>query len=251
MSASTRADLRFVRQVLAVGSGTADGVGWVAGAASLPARRVEELVARGVLHRAGDRCTAAPETAGWVRRMLLEAAQPGDGFAAQHRDMADAETVPRRNLADDALARLGRPDGKERTAFLSPMELEAGQRLRRLWQRAGLTPRLTMQYSPARMTGGGGGAGEVSDMAADARRRFNRLLAGLPAECRAVVFEICADLKGLQQIETERGWPRRSAKLVLRIGLSELARAMGLADEARGPEGTRIRSVQVSPEATQ
>jgi hypothetical protein len=43
----------------------------------------------------------------------------------------------------------------------------------------------------------------------------------------------------LQLIETERRWPRRSAKLVLRIGLEQLAGIMGLSAGAEGPVGGR------------
>ena len=50
-------------------------------------------------------------------------------------------------------------------------------------------------------------------------------------------MDVCCYDKGLQAIETERGWPRRSAKLVLRIGLDHLATHFGLAASAKGPTG--------------
>jgi hypothetical protein len=55
------------------------------------------------------------------------------------------------------------------------------------------------------------------------------------ADCAAVVMDVCCYDKGLQAIETERGWPRRSAKLVLRIGLDHLAAQFGLSASATGP----------------
>jgi hypothetical protein len=42
--------------------------------------------------------------------------------------------------------------------------------------------------------------------------------------------------RGLQQIETERHWPRRSAKLVLRIGLDHAAVLLGIDPNAVGPD---------------
>jgi hypothetical protein len=238
MSSARKDELRFVKQVLAGGAAMRDGERFVVGAASLPARRVRELAAAGVLALVGETVAATAATAGWLRRSLLE----GDRFADQHREIAAGPEGTRLNLGDDVLARLGRPDGKARTAFLSPAQLEAGLRLRRMWQRAGIAPRLTMHYSPDHMPGSGSGQAEVGDMAADARRRFNALLAELPPDCARVVFDIAAELRGLQEIETDAGWPRRSAKLVLRIGLEQVARSLGLSDRAEGPQRGRVRA---------
>jgi hypothetical protein len=69
-------------------------------------------------------------------------------------------------------------------------------------------------------------------------RRLNRLAALLPADCWGVLFDVCGLGKGLQLVETERRWPRRSAKLVLRIGLDQLAAQFG-PDPARNGRGWR------------
>jgi hypothetical protein len=61
-----------------------------------------------------------------------------------------------------------------------------------------------------------------------------RLYELLPRDCAEVVLDVCGLEKGLQQVETERGWPRRSAKLVLRIGLDRLAELWGIGAVAVG-----------------
>ncbi|WP_127752358.1 DUF6456 domain-containing protein [Devosia sp. 1566] len=144
--------------------------------------------------------------------------------------------------ADHPLQRLGA--GKDDEAFLQAHHLLAAERLMRLVDRARLTPRVTMSYDPARVGGGRGGGNaalEMSDAAADARKRLGQIAAAMPGDCWGVVIDVCGFSKGLQTVETERQWPRRSAKLVLRIGLEQLARLWGLSGSASGPEQSRAR----------
>ena len=152
-------------------------------------------------------------------------------FGAQHRiDAFDGEGR-QLNLGESPLSRLATGE----RAFLAPHHLEAGERVRLLVERSRLQPSVTMNYSGA--TAGRGQrsrAGDLSDMAIDARRALDAIHRALPAECAGVVIDVCGWLKGLQEIERDRGWPRRSAKLVLRIGLEQLAQHFGLGPHAVG-----------------
>lgn len=141
---------------------------------------------------------------------------------------------------DYVLARLS--SGRDGANFLAPHHLAAADRFERLVQRAQLAPRVTMSYSPAHVGGRGrsNGVETASDAAADARLKLSRLAAALPADCWGVLFDVCGLGKGLQLVETERRWPRRSAKLVLRIGLDQLAGQFGLSPHASGT-GTASR----------
>jgi hypothetical protein len=119
--------------------------------------------------------------------------------------------------------------------FLAPHHLLAAQRLETLIGRARLAQRVTMSYDPARVgRSASSGQGELADSAADARRRLNHLAGVIPTDCWNVLFDVCGLGRGLQDIETARRWPRRSAKLVLRIGLSQLAQHWGLDATAVG-----------------
>lgn len=144
--------------------------------------------------------------------------------------------MQRNHRDDDVLARLAARDATG-AAFLAPHHLAAATRLEQLIRRAQLSPRVTMSYNPASVGGSGrsgNGVESASDGAADARLRLSRLAAMLPADCWGVLFDVCGLGKGLQLVETERRWPRRSAKLVLRIGLDQLANQFGLSAHATG-----------------
>lgn len=187
---------------------------------------VTALAGQGVLTVGGGKCCAGPRARHWLNR------NGGSGNAAGGVDMA----VPLIVSDESPLARLAASiDGG--APFLLPHQVEAGERLRRLVERARLGPRVTMSYDPTRIASrgaSGGGAPDVADSAIDARRKLDAIARALPAECGGVLFDVCGLLKGLQIVETERGWPRRSAKLVLRIGLEQLAGHFGLTQTAEG-----------------
>lgn len=143
------------------------------------------------------------------------------------------------NQAESPLSRLVSGD----RAFLESHHIEAAERVRVLIARAQLQPRMTTNYAGATASGRQRHQpGDISDMAVDARRTIDRIHRELPAECAGVVMDVCGWLKGLQQVERERGWPRRSAKLVLRIGLDQLAQHFGLGPYAVGKTHVPQRS---------
>jgi hypothetical protein len=191
------------------------------------------LAAQGVIEIRNGACRARPEARDWLRRQLSQGNEPGE----QHRDIRRHPDGTVRNLAESPLARLAQStDG---SAFLEPHQVEAGERVRRLVERAQLKRRVTMSYSDTPVTGGRQGGTDISDLAYDARRRLGNCLTALPPDCAGVVLDVCGMFKGLQQVERERGWPRRSAKLVLRIGLDQLAGEFGLSPVARGEASRR------------
>jgi len=222
---------RFVRGLLAGGAAARKGEVYVArDGQRVAAPMVLELVSSGALGGDGESCFAVAETRAWLKRARLDA----DAFAAQHRVTTRDADGAEINLAESPLARLASAGAGE--AFLDRHHVEAGERVRRLVERAQLQPRLTMAYSASRTAGGPRpqAVADISDLAAEARREMAMLHRVLPRDCAGVVLDVCGLLKGLQEVERDRGWPRRSAKLVLRIGLEQLAQHYGFGPFAIG-----------------
>lgn len=131
----------------------------------------------------------------------------------------------------------------EEAPFLAAHHGLAASRLMQTFERARLAQRVTMSYDPARIGGGSGRPvqGELADSAADARRRLADLAQRLPRDCWSVLFDVCGLDRGLQEIETAHGWPRRGAKLVLRVALEQLAAIYGLDAAGVGRDSGRQR----------
>lgn len=147
----------------------------------------------------------------------------------------------RGNEAPDAVLRLLSTGRGE--AFLAAHHAEAARRLALLFVRARLTQRVTMSYDLARIGGSRDGSrqGELADSAFHARRLLDGLAGKMPRDCWSILVDTCGFDKGLQEIEMERSWPRRSAKLVLRIGLDQLAAIMGLSELAEGKADQKLK----------
>jgi hypothetical protein len=143
----------------------------------------------------------------------------------------------------DAVVRLA-ATRRDSEPFLLPHHIEAARRLAHAFERARLRQRVTMSYDPTRTGGRSSGSpvqGALSAGAADARKQLADIAAVMPADCWAVLFDICGLDRGLQDVEQARDWPRRGGKLVLRIALSHLATHYGLDAEARGRDTQRQR----------
>jgi hypothetical protein len=157
--------------------------------------------------------------------MLL--AQPPDPLAAtvETQEGRAAVTV---NAAESPLALLHRRKGKDGRPFIDGREFLAGERLRADYGRGRIMPRLGVNWdavgSGGRRRGGPGGAGELNDAALAARRRVEKAIEAVGPELSGVLVDICCFLKGMEQVEAERGWPARSAKVVLKSALGALAR---------------------------
>ena len=57
----------------------------------------------------------------------------------------------------------------------------------------------------------------------DARRRTAEALDALAPPLRRVVERVCLNEDGLETLERAHGWPARSGKVALKLGLAQLA----------------------------
>jgi hypothetical protein len=191
----------------------------------------------------------------------IEIARSGaeiDPFLAQHLDLARTElatatgrTRVDMDTAESPLVWLARRKGRDGRALIEPVQLQAGERLRADFTRAQLMPHITANWSSAvaRDRRGGGGVTTFTEAVVAARQRVRHAFEAAGPEFIGLLLDVCCFLKGLEDVERERGWPPRSAKVVLQLALDRLARHYGYDAEARGRGHAAVRT-WLAPDAT-
>lgn len=171
-----------------------------------------------------------------------------DSFRAQHLDLATRDLMTEAGLtkvvvndSESPLAWLARRKGRDGRAMIGPDQFIAGERLRADFTRGHMTPRITSSWSGIGRTRGSGGGGEMTDLIVASRQRVRLALDACGPEFSGLLLDVCCFLRGLEDIERERGWPSRSAKVVLQLALDRLARHYGLRSDTTGT-GTAIRT---------
>lgn len=218
------------------------------GAVPVAAALVSEVLARGLVDPQQDgSLTMSTAGAAFLRRHLAG----DDGFAAQHQARAavhlDAAQSPSTgvmaNQDESPLTWLRRRKGRDGQPLIDAAAFAAGERLRSDFSRGQIMPRVTANWTAAiansRRDGSTGGIADLTDAAMAARQRVERALADVGPEFAGLLLDFCCFLKGIEEIERERQWPARSAKVVLKLALSTLARHYGLMPKAQGPEQSR------------
>lgn len=217
------------------------------GAAPRMSPGLEALIARGLVEIAEGRLVVTAEGRARAARET-----GGDaGFLAQHRALENRTFVTERgqetllvDLDESPLAWLARRKGRDGKPLLAPAEVAAGERLRADFTRGQMGPRVTANWEApvARgRRGGGSGAAETTDVALAARSRVARAVEAVGPELSGALIDVCCFLKGLEDVERDRGWPARGAKLVLGLALARLARHYGLTMTAPASAGRIVR----------
>lgn len=203
--------------------GTTLGAGYAA------AEQVEALVAEGLAAWSGE---------GGARRLLAAAPEGGAGHprAEATIDVDGRMQSVTLDERESPLLWLHRRPGKDGRPQISAEEFAAGERFRADITRAHMMPRMTMNWD-ASLTPDDRGAGSrdpasASDAALAARQRVRLACDRLGPDLSGLAIDVCGFLKGLDLVERERGWPARSAKVVLRLALKALAAHYGIASPA-------------------
>ena len=110
--------------------------------------------------------------------------------------------------------------------LITQRQFDAGERLRADWERAQLSPRVTMAWDAApaaRGRGGSGGQPDLNGAQIDAKRRFNDAVASAGPGLADILWRIVCDGQGMREAESALGWPARAGKLVLTFALDRVA----------------------------
>lgn len=173
-----------------------------------------------------------------------------DTYRAQHLALGQQRLAtdfgPATVTVDEAESPLGwlaRRRGRDGRAMIRPHQLQAGERLRADFTRAHLMPRVTSNWeSPTASRRGGSRAGNFTEVMIASRQRVNQALEAVGPEFSGLLLDVCCFLKGMEDVERERSWPARSAKVVLQLALDRLARHYGYAAQAKGQPDAPIRT---------
>ena len=185
----------------------------------------------------------------WLRRALAEE----DPFAAQHQqrvkrtitDEQGSEHLVTINEGESPLGWLHRRRGADGKPLIERVQLEAGERLRRDFTLAQLTPRMAVDLSAPVIGEKRGIKAEapLPETVLAAKQRFSRALKFVGPGLADLLIDVCCHLTGLAEAERAKGWPKRSGKVVvLQIALDRLAHYYGLKPVVGASQRGRIHA---------
>lgn len=182
-----------------------------------------------------------------LRRSLSRAQDPANAPkprpAPLPADLPRGAKPARPNVAacESPLDWLRRRRDRDGAPLITDEQFAAGERLRSDHWFAGLSPRVTASWSVVApcSRGRAGTPVEIADNALAARERVNRALAAVGPELSHVLVDVCCHQRGLEQVEQQNGWALRSAKVVLQLALTALARHYGMLPQPRSSGRTR------------
>lgn len=172
-----------------------------------------------------DRYSITKEGVQFLKRARCD---EGVAFQRQHQNVVVGEIDPGEKVSinqnESPLARLYHRRGKSGGRFLSKIQFEAGECLRRDFEASRASPKLGMTLGP-KVDGGGYNDAVSNAMTGSltAKRRTEQAITSVGPDLGSLLLDVCCYLKGLELVERERQWPVRSAKVVLGVALNQLA----------------------------
>ena len=143
--------------------------------------------------------------------------------------------APRTNPKESPLMWLARRRNSRGLAHISATQLMAGERLRRDFTLAGMTPAMSANWSglPVATPHSTTRLNENERML-DARQRLRAALAACETGEADLLLDLCCFLKPLEVVERAHGFRARTGKQALARALTRLARHYGLGEHAQG-----------------
>ena len=156
---------------------------------------------------------------GKSQQRLLSEQSIDHGVAATQKGSRSARSVTV-NLVESPLGWL------LSRGLVTQRQFDAGERLRADWERAQLSPRVTMGWDAAPMAKGRGGAAGAPDLTGsqiDAKKRFQAAVDAAGPGLADILWRVVCAGEGMRDAETALGWPARAGKLVLTLALDRVA----------------------------
>jgi hypothetical protein len=143
------------------------------------------------------------------------------------REVQDAGKLARKVRRSVTVNQVESPLGwLHRHGHLDRRQFDAGEMLRGDWERANLSPCVTMRWDPAPGLSRQGAKGpklERTEQQASAKARFDDALSEAGPGMADILWRIVCAGEGMRDAETALGWPARAGKLVLRMALDRVA----------------------------
>ncbi|MEP7221934.1 MAG: DUF6456 domain-containing protein [Novosphingobium sp.] len=121
------------------------------------------------------------------------------------------------NLAESPLSWL------HSRGHLTDRQFAAGEQLRSDWERAQLSPGVTMRWDAVRISGTGERGMNPSERQLAAKGRFDSAVAAAGPGLADVLWRVVCSGDTLPEAEKALAWPVRSGKLVLKLALDRVA----------------------------
>ena len=150
---------------------------------------------------------------------LLEERAIGEEIARTGRGKRPARSVTV-NALDSPLGWL------RARGHISERQYEAGEQLRLDWERAQLSPNVTMRWDAAPLANGRGGARPgllPAENQVRAKARFDAAVDAAGPGLSDILWRVVCAGEGMREAESALGWPARAGKLVLTIALDRVA----------------------------
>jgi len=203
--------------------------------AKISPSQLKDMLSAGIVRVSGNFAPLTKAGRSFIKRALTN----HNDCLGQHQDrvMTTIEDSNRTwqvttNAKESPLAWLATRKDRKGKSMIEKHQFAAGERLRADYEKALLAPQTTRNWDRmalARSTQKGAPADGLapSEAAWDAKKRITQAIKVVGPELSGVLIDVCCEQLGLEDCEKRNDLPKRSGKIILRMGLNQLARHYG------------------------